>query len=420
MCPGGAKFGCVYRHMQRVAAGVAAGLLTVVSLQACTTLPRLAAVPPTQTASAIIPGFRKYRYWLDEDLPVLLQEVISDDKRERATLASLGISTDPMPTANVLAISGGGDAGAFASGLLSGWTAHGSRPEFKLVTGVSAGALIAPFAYLGPAYDDVLRAVATSVGPDDIFHRRNVLVGLVGDGMADSSPLERLVTRYVTSETLEAIAAEYSKGRSLQIATTDLDSGRAVIWSMGAIAASRAPGALDLFRKVMIASASIPGVVSPVLFDVEVDGRRYQELHVDGGVIAQTYAYPRFSLNEWQRATGRRYQRAIKIYVVLNGRMQPEWADTKRRTLEIGNRAIRTLVQAQGIADVDRIYATAIQDGAEFNLAYIGPDFSYPHTTEFDNVFMKQLYDYGYALAASGKAWHKAPPSEAAREPNGE
>ncbi len=221
-------------------------------------MPRLAAVPPTQTARAIIPGFPTNRYWLDEDLPPLLQEAIGDDKRERDTLTRLGISTDPMPPADVLAISGGGDAGAFAAGLLSGWSTHGTRPQFKLVTGISAGALIAPFAYLGPAYDDVIRTVATAVGPDDVFKRRNVLVGLVSDGMADSGPLARLVAKYVTSETLAAIAAEHSKGRTLQIATTDLDSGRPVIWSMGAIAASQAPGALELFRKIMVASLQYP------------------------------------------------------------------------------------------------------------------------------------------------------------------
>lgn len=355
-------------------------------------------MPPTLTARAVIPDFPNSRYWLDEDLPALIQEAIRDDKRERETLTQLGISTDPMPPAHVLAISGGGDSGAFAAGLLSGWSTRGTRPQFKLVTGTSAGALIAPFAYLGPAYDDVIRTVATTVGPDDVFNRRNVLVGLASDGMADSGPLARLVAKYVTSETLAAIAAEYSKGRALQVATTDLDSGRPVIWNMGAIAASQAPGALELFRKIMIASASIPGVVSPVLFGVEVDGQRYHELHVDGGVIAQTYVYPRHILKEWERATGQALQRALHVYVVLNGRMQSEWADTKRRTLEIGSRAIRMLVQAQGIGDVDRIYTTALEDGADFNLAYIGRDFSYPHTEVFDNAYMKRLHDYAYAL----------------------
>jgi len=402
--------------MKPVVVRAAAILATFVALQACTPLPRLAAVPATQTARAIVPGFPNSRYWLNEDFPALLQEALGDDKREREMLARHGISTDPMPPAHVLAISGGGDAGAFAAGLLSGWSSRGTRPEFRLVTGTSAGALIAPFAYLGPAYDDVIRTVATSVGPDDVFDRRNVLVGLARDGMADSGPLARLVEKYVTPETLAAIAAEYTKGRALQIATTDLDSGRPVIWNMGAIAASQMPGALGLFRKIMIASASIPGVVSPVLFDVEVEGERYQEMHVDGGVIAQTYVYPRHILKEWARVTGKPFRRELHVYVILNGRMQPEWANTRRRTLEIGNRAIRTLVQAQGIGDVDRIFTIALEDGVDFNLAYIGPDFSYPHAEEFDKVFMSRLYEYAFTLGASDKPWHKAPPSESARE----
>jgi predicted acylesterase/phospholipase RssA len=398
--------------MNPVPVRVAVVVATFVALHACTTLPRLAPVPPTQTARAVVPGFANCRYWLDEDFPALVREALADDKRERETLVRLGIATNPMPPAHVLAISGGGDAGAFAAGLLAGWSAQGTRPQFRLVTGVSAGALIAPFAYLGPSYDHVIRTVAISVGPNDIFDRRNALAGLASDGMADSRPLADLVAKYITQDTLAAIAAEYAKGRALQIATTDLDSGRPVIWNMGAIAASQAPGAIELFRKIMVASASIPGVVSPVLFDVEVDGQRYQEMHVDGGVIAQTYVYPRYIFKEWERATGQPFERALHVYVVLNGRMQPEWAATQRRTLAIGNRAIRTLVQAQGIADVDRIYAIALQDRADFNLAYIGPDFTYPHYEEFDNAFMKRLYDYAYALGASGKAWHKAPPSE--------
>jgi len=194
--------------MKRAVVRAAVILATCVALQACTPLPRLAAVPPTQTARAVIPGFPKIRYWLDEVLPALIQEAIGDDNRERETLARLGISTDPLPPADVLAISGGGDAGAFAAALLSGWSAQGTRPKFRLVTGISAGALIAPFAYLGPSYDDVIRTVATSVGPDDFFDRRNMLVGLAGDCMADSGPLARLVAKYVTPETLVAIAAE--------------------------------------------------------------------------------------------------------------------------------------------------------------------------------------------------------------------
>jgi hypothetical protein len=394
-------------------ARIASALVVGVLLQACGSLSRLDAVPPTLTERAVIPGIPNSRYWLDRDLAPFIQSVIQDDKREREALAKAGKTTDPLPPANLLAISGGGDAGAFAAGLLAGWTAHGTRPEFRVVTGISAGALIAPFAFLGPRYDDVIRSVFTSIRSEDIFHRRNVLVGLASDGMADSGPLSRLVAKYVTREILAAVAEEYAKGRILQIGTTDLDAGRPVTWNMGAIASSDAPGALELFRKIMIASTSIPGQISPVMIDVEVDGKHFQEMHVDGGVIAQVFLYPSRSLMELQRATGRPYRRELHAYIIRNGRLEPTWSDTERHTLSIGDRAIRALIQIQGISDLERIYQTGKHDGTDFNLAYIGSDFGYPHTARFDGEYMKQLFEYAYGLSAKGYPWHKAPPSEA-------
>jgi predicted acylesterase/phospholipase RssA len=231
--------------------------------------------------------------------------------------------------------------------------------------------------------------------------------------MADSGPLSRLVARYVTPEILAAVAAEYAKGRVLQIGTTDLDAGRPVTWNMGAIASSDAPGALELFRKIMFASTSIPGQVSPVMIDVDIDGKHFQEMHVDGGVIAQVFLYPPRSLMEMQRVTGKPYRRQIHTYVIRNGRLKPTWSDTERHTLSIGDRAIRALIQIQGISDLERLYQTAKQDGADFNLAYIGSDFSYPHNERFDPEYMKRLFDYAYQLSVKGYPWHKAPPGEA-------
>jgi predicted acylesterase/phospholipase RssA len=335
---------------------VLALLPLVTLLSGCSALPRLEAVPEAQTESAYIAGIPYARVWLDRDINPFIEAVNRDSQREAEALREAGKPTDPMPPAHALAISGGGDAGAFAAGILSGWTARGDRPEFKVVTGVSTGALIAPFAFLGPRYDEVVRTVATTAGPNDILHRRNALAGLASDGMASSSPLSKLVAKYVTSELLDAIAREHARGRVLEIGTTDLDAGRQVTWNMGEIASSHAPNALDLFRKIMIASASIPGVVSPVLIDVEVDGKRYQEMHVDGGVISQVFLYPASFLFELRRATGQPLNREIYTYVIRNGRLTPDWADTKRRTLAIGGRAIRTLVQTQGINDVHRLY----------------------------------------------------------------
>jgi Patatin-like phospholipase len=316
----------------------------------------------------------------------------------------------------VLGISGGSEDGAFAAGLLAGWTVHGDRPRFRVVTGISAGALIAPFAFLGPKYDSVIRRVATSVRRKDIFHKRNALVGLISDGIADSKPLSRLVAKYVTPDVLAEIAAEFSKGRVLEIGTTDLDAGRAVTWNMGAIASSQSPNALKLFRSIMIASASIPGAVSPVMIDVDVSGKRYQEMHVDGGVITQVFLYPSRILPELARATGAPLLRPVHAYIIRNGKLQPQWADTRRRTLSVGGRAISALIQTQGISDVHRIYETAQHDRVDFNLAYIDANFNeVPHSL-FDTVYMTRLFDYAYRAGKEGFAWRKAPPDESASD----
>jgi hypothetical protein len=172
-------------------ARIAAALVVGVLLQACGSLARLDAVPPTLTERAVIPGIPNSRFWLDGDLAPFIESVLQDTERQGKALANAGKTTDPLPPAYLLAISGGSDAGAFAAGLLAGWTAHGSRPELTLVTGISAGALIAPFAFLGPQYDDAIRSVFTSVRSHDVFRRRNMLIGLASDGMADSEPLSR-------------------------------------------------------------------------------------------------------------------------------------------------------------------------------------------------------------------------------------
>ena len=386
-------------------------LVVIAVLQACA-LERLPAVPENSTEAAVVPGIPDSRLWLDHSLTAFIHVAVADNERERNARLREGLSVDPMPPIQFLAISGGGDDGAFGAGVLCGWTASGTRPQFKVVTGISAGALIAPFAFLGPAYDDVLREVATSLRPGGVFRARGSIAGLLRDGMASSDPLRRLVERYDTPQLLAEIAREYASGRALQIATTDLDAGRQVTWNMGAIASSTAPGALQLFRSIMVASTSIPGAVSPVMIDVEVGGKRYQEMHVDGGVITQLFAYPSHALVELEKATGKPLNRSIRLYVIRNGRLDPEWSETPRRTVSIGGRAISALVQAEGVADVQRIFRTAVRDGADFNLAYIGADFhSAPHEM-FDAAYMQSLFDYGYQLARDGAQWHKAPPGE--------
>jgi hypothetical protein len=393
------------RWLPKIVLSVAALLL----VHGCATPPkRLEAVPHSLTAQAEIPGMPGVRYVGGGDMSELARIALDSLRKEQEYLAKQG-HTGPLPPAAFLAISGGGDNGAYTAGLLNGWTAAGTRPEFKLVTGISTGALIAPFAFLGPKYDATLKEVYTTISPKDIIEPRSLVGGVLGDAMADSAPLWNLTRKSVNADLLKAIAAEYAKGRFLLIATADLDARRGIIWDMGKIATYGGPKALELFISVMIASASIPGGFPPVLIDVEAGGKRYQEMHVDGGTMAQVFAYPP-SLHIRAMSAAGGVTRERRLYVIRNARLDPDWAQVERNTMSIAGRAIASLIHNQGIGDLYRIYATAQRDGVDFNLAFIPSSFNAPHKEEFDNTYMRALYDVGYDLAVKGYPWMKTPP----------
>lgn len=382
--------------------------LVFLLVAACASPIRLSAVPEDRTTEAAIPGIPDARFWVDRDMAPFVRAALESFEREQLFLASTGYS-GPLPPVAFLAVSGGGDNGAFGAGLLSGWTARGDRPEFKCVTGVSTGALIAPMAFLGSEYDGALNEAYTKVTQKDIFESRGMIGGFFSDAFADTVPMAKLIERYVTPPFLEAIAAEYSKGRLLLIGTTNLDARRPIIWNMTAIAASKAFGAIELFRKVLLASAAIPGAFPPVLIDVELDGERFQEMHVDGGAMAQVFLYPP-SLKIGEMSADRGIQRERHVYIIRNSRLDPDWADVERRTFSIASRAISSLIHTQGLGDLYRIYLTTQRDGVDYNLAFIGSDFTMKHEADFDPAFMRALYDYGYGLAEQGYPWRKAPP----------
>lgn len=390
-------------------------VVVVATLGACTSPKREPAVPAALTDRAmVLGGLTNARYFADTQVPALAQEAYAALDRERAQLRPAGAGRLPvaarsLPPANFLAVSGGGDNGAFGAGLLIGWTARGDRPQFKVVTGVSTGALIAPFAFLGPSYDGVLRHVYTQVDQSDIFKSRSMLTGFFNDALADTTPLFQLISQYVDDQMLAAVASEYRKGRLLLIGTTDLDAQRPIIWNIGAIAASGRPGALELLRKILLASAAIPAAFPPVLIDVEADGKPYQEMHVDGGAIAQTFLYPPSVTAGVNLRTGP-LARERHAYVIRNGRLDAEWASTDRRTLSIAGRAIDTMIHYSGQNDVYRLQTTTERDGMDFNLAYIGRDFTVEHTEQFDPTYMRALFEYGRAQIKNGTAWKKSGP----------
>jgi len=389
------------RRMRRIAV---IGLPLI--LMACSTPKRLAAVPASMVTQAR-PAVDNVRFVPGQDMQPFVDEMMHTMQLEKAYLASQG-HTGPLPPAAFLAISGGGGNGAFGAGLITGWTAA-NRPVFKTVTGVSTGALIAPFAFLGPKYDAVLRETYTTSTDASIFHKRGMIKGFFSDAMADTEPLKAQVQRQITPEFLAEVAAEYEKGRLLLIGTSDLDAQRGVIWNMTAIAASHDPDALGLFRQIMVASASVPGAFPPQMIDVTVDGKRYQEMHVDGGTTAQVFIYPpRFHLREIAAEHG--YDRKRSVYIIRNARVDSDWANVERRTLTITSKAIASLIHNQGNGDLIRMYLTSERDHLDYNLAYIPADFTLVSKSLFDPVYMSQLFARGQDMAAKGYPWQKYPP----------
>jgi len=381
-------------------------------LSSCFALDRQSAVPSAKMQDAKILGLSNARFYVDRPDEISAEQERSLVREGR----SLNIGrSGALPTAYLLSLSGGGDNGAFGAGLLVGWTARGDRPSFKLVTGVSTGALIAPFAFLGSEYDAPLRDVYTNIDKSKVFEERFVTAALTDDALADTSPLFRTVSHYFDANIMARIAAEYDKGRLLLIQTTDLDSGRPVLWNIGAIAQSGHPGALNLIRHILLASSAVPAAFPPVMFDVDIGGEPHQEMHVDGGAVSQAFLLPP-SVNVRRAENDLSYRRNLVAYIVHNSRLVPEWSDVERQTLSIAKKAVITMINYNGIGDLYLIYQTTRKANASFNLAYIDTDFTTEHVADFDQGYMRALFRYGYEKGAKGYTWAKEPPSFAPKK----
>lgn len=388
-----------------------AGYVPAAALVAgCSSLTREPPAPVTLSEQVTVLGISNARFWPDTQSAGMIREAEAALARERAAGGEAVGPGGRLAPASFLAISGGGDDGAFGAGLICGWADSGTIPVFKLVTGVSTGAMIAPFAFLGRAYDDRLRALYTTIKPEDILEERGLFGAIFGESLADTTPLFRLISRYVGEQMLADIASEYNRGRLLLIGTTSLDEQRPVIWNIGAIAASGRPGSLELVRKIILASAAVPGAFPPVLIDVDAGGRRYQEMNVDGGAVAQTFLYPP-SIGQQINLRSGQYARERHAYIIRNGRLDPEWASVDRRFLTIAGRAIATMIHYSGYNDIFRIYATTKRDGVDYNLAFIEPDFPNVKHEDFDPAYLRSLFDYGYRKGRAGYPWKKAPPA---------
>ncbi len=366
-------------------------------------------VPPELTAEAVIPDFPDVRAWAGRPSAAMERDLELSFRQESPTDFVRG--ADGVVRYPHLTLSGGGANGAFGAGFLQGWTETGRRPVFKIVTGVSTGALMAPFAFLGPTYDEALREFYTTTATRDIFAIGSLLFSLLrGDSLADTGPLASLIARHVDDALLGNVAAAHRAGRRLYVGTVDLDAQQFVVWNMGAIAVSGRPDALELFRKVVLASASIPIAFPPVFFDVEAGGRRYDEMHVDGAVAAHVFLNGgvfRWSIIRERAGLGPARE---DIYVIHNGQLRGDPRPTRRSLRSIATRVLEASGRSAVVGDLFRIYAFSLREQAEFQWITIPQGVDLSGAEVFDPVTMRELYQIGYKQALAGPLWEVDPP----------
>jgi hypothetical protein len=385
-------------------------------LGGCSSLPRQDATQ-APFAQSKVGDFTtgRIRYSPFQDGDVLRASIAQAFLQETPESYSIGPNGEHIY--NYLAISGGGSDGAFGAGLLNGWSETGDRPQFKVVTGVSTGALIAPLAFLGSGFDQALKESYTTIDASHIFTMRGLLPMLWSESATSTKPLQDLISTYISEHVLDLIAAEYRKGRRLYVTSTNIDAEQPIIWDMGAIAASDKPDRLELFRKVLLASASIPSLFPPVLIDVTAGGKKYQEMHVDGGVFFQSFSIAAMvDLPAVIRAAHPEFTGEVQqnLYVLRNGWVTPTFQQVDRNVMSIAQRAILSMFKVSGINDLWRLYLGAKDDKVAFHYTAIPADYVPSTPDQFNKEEMNQEYDYGREMALKGIEWKTVPPGYAA------
>lgn len=379
-------------------------LYLAIALCSCAATHRKA-VPVELMSKAGVIGHPAVRDFADDFSPTLQASLIESFRQTRNSP-----QTTSEPT-SLLALSGGGAYGAFGAGLMCGWAKAGTRPVFRLVTGVSTGALIAPYVFLGSAEDGALRRVYTTISTKDIYRDKWPFESLFGDGsMFNTNPFAELLIREIDDKKLVGIAAAHRQGRRLFMGTTNMDAGKLVIWDMGAIAASGGPGALELFRDVMRASSAIPVAFPSTRFDVEADGRNFKEIHSDGGVTAGVFLLG-FAMH-WREAEleAGMSPRPAQVFVIRNGQLRTSWRLSLSEGSPIQEPSTKGLIGAQIVGDLYRIHAVARREDISFQWACIPDDYEPRPRESFDPIEMNRMFELGFNSARDGYEWRTRPP----------
>jgi predicted acylesterase/phospholipase RssA len=366
--------------------------LLIPLVAACSSIPR-APAPPTPEASVAPVGFPASVRRLGTDRDFLLKH--ADETLRRLRLAKAG-----APIC-ILALSGGGAGGAFGAGALVGMSRRGDRPQFDVVTGASVGALIAPFAFLGPSWDGELIEAFDSDRAEHLLQPRG-LSFLFRPGYYRSEPLIDLVDHFVTDRLVKAVADQAAQGRLLLVATTDLDKEEAVIWDIGAIAAQGGPKARELFRDVLVASASIPGLFAPVLIHVEGEGKAYDEMHADGGAT-QSF----FVTSEIMQVEARHFPAldGARVFVLINGQLSVHPETTPQVPFSVLMRSFSAGLMSASRKTLELSADFAQRYQMEFHFTYIPERHAFAGPLDFSHDAMHAIFDYGAHCAEVDQLW---------------
>lgn len=385
-------------------------LMSVLSIQGCGSMRSRYAVPIDFLEKVTIPGMPDIRSDINDPDPIVMQKSLMDSFKEEGKndypANELGIKIYPM-----LVVSAGGLKGAYGAGFLKGWSQEGSRPIFKIITGVSSGSIIALCAFLGKDYDDKLEKFFTTLSTKDIMKRNNVFSILFGKSFMSSSPLAKKISVIVDEKFMARVAEEHRRGRRLFIGTVNLDAEEFIVWDMGAVACKGGPDSVQMFRKILLASSSMPMMFPPVYFKVSsVSGELYDEMHVDGGAMRELFFVDQLTKN----IDFSKYR--PQIYILSTSHMSPNRQQVRDNLIDIGTRALEMLEAQAYSGDIYRLFAFVQKRSLDFNLAYIPADFKLHPKELFDIKEMQRLFKRGYDDAVNGYKWHKTPPGYAAED----
>ena len=316
----------------------------------------------------------------------------------------------PYRQKNILSLSGGGSFGAFTAGVLCGWTARGDRPEFDVVTGISTGALVAPFAFLGPAYDEQMKTFYTTMESKDLYKMKPVR-GLFGESLADNARLAEKMDQLLTPQVICEIAQEHQKGRRLYIGTTAAESKRFVAWDIGAIASRGRPEDRQLIKQILLGSSAIPGVFPPQHITVNVDGMCVTERHVDGGVSQALFIMPPYVPPEYRSTDPNADLAGANIYLVVAGKLYADLEKVKPVAMNLLGKEISAMIYAQTRGDLQRWYMTSILTGMNYYLTAIPPEYPAPTSSMAFNIpALTGMFNEGFRIVCEGVAWRQTPP----------